>query len=342
MTDVIIRIEGHAGCITLNRPKALNALTWDMLLDIEKALDAWAQDDNVRLIMIDGAGDKAFCSGGDIAEMYTTGKAGDYSYGQRFWRDEYRLNRKIYHYPKPIVSFLHGFTMGGGVGVGCHGSHRIVGESSQIAMPEVTIGLVPDVGGSMILAKAPGNLGEYLGTTGTRMNASDAIYASFADVFVPDDQWQVLKVQLQNTGDVAAIDAIRENPPPSHLQNTQPEIDTCFGSSDVFTALEASQSDILADAKKIISRNAPLAVRVTIEMIRAVRAAPTIENALDHEFRYTFRSAEFGDFIEGIRAAIIDRDRNPAWRHTSIAAVPDADVARMTAPLGADALTWET
>lgn len=342
MTDVIIRIEGHAGCITLNRPKALNALTWEMLLDIEKALDAWVQDDNVRLIMIDGTGDKAFCSGGDIAEMYATGKAGDYSYGQRFWRDEYRLNRKIFHYPKPIVSFLHGFTMGGGVGVGCHGSHRIVGENSQIAMPEVTIGLVPDVGGSMILAKAPGHLGEYLGTTGVRMRTSDAIYAGFSDVFVPESQWKVLKVQLKNNGDVAAIDTIAENPPPSNLQNEQDEIDKCFGSGDVFTALEAAQSDTFNDAKKKISRNAPLALRVTIEMIRAVRTNPTIENALDHEFRYTFRSAEFGDFIEGIRAAIIDRDRTPTWQHTSIAAVPDADVARMTAPLGADALTWET
>jgi len=137
MTDVLIRIDGVAGRITLNRPQALNALTWEMLLAIEAALDAWRDDPAVKLVIIDAAGDKAFCAGGDIAQMYATGKAGDFAYGQRFWRDEYRLNRKIYHYAKPVVSFLQGFTMGGGVGVGCHGSHRIVGETAQIAMPEV-------------------------------------------------------------------------------------------------------------------------------------------------------------------------------------------------------------
>ena len=180
MSDIIARIEGVAGRITLNRPKALNALTWDMVTDIEAALDAWADDDAVQLIILDAIGEKAFCSGGDIAEIYATGKAGDYAYGQKFWRDEYRLNRKIYHYGKPFISFMHGFTMGGGVGVGGHGSHRIIGETTQIAMPEVGIGLVPDVGGSLILAKAPGHIGEYLGLTGARIAPADAIYAGFA------------------------------------------------------------------------------------------------------------------------------------------------------------------
>ncbi|RMD91318.1 MAG: enoyl-CoA hydratase/isomerase family protein, partial [Alphaproteobacteria bacterium] len=165
--EILIRKEGRAGRITLNRPEALNALTWPMVTAIEQALDAWADDDELALIVIDGAGERAFCAGGDIAELYRTGRAGDYDYGRRFWRDEYRMNAKLFHFPKPVVTFLHGFVMGGGVGVGCHGSHRIVCEGSVVAMPECGIGLVPDVGGSLILARAPGRLGEYLGTTGT-------------------------------------------------------------------------------------------------------------------------------------------------------------------------------
>lgn len=341
MSDVLIRVEGVAGRITLNRPKALNALTWEMLLEIEAALDAWRGDDAVRVVVMDAAGDKAFCAGGDIAEMYATGKAGDFGYGQRFWRDEYRLNRKIYHYSKPVVSFLKGFTMGGGVGVGCHGSHRVVGESSQIAMPEVTIGLVPDVGGSLILAQAPGFLGEYLGTTGARMGPADAIYAGFADVFVPEDQWEDCKARLIKTGDVTTLENAAADPGTSPLAEARLDIDAIFGAEDVFAALNDAAGPVAEGAKKKISRNAPLALRVTVEMIRAVRADPSIENALDQEFRYTYRSAAYGDFIEGIRAAIIDRDRSPKWRHASVAAVPVDDVARMRADLGADALAWE-
>ena len=183
--DIYVRRDGSAGRITLNRPEALNALTYDMCLAIEKALDEWREEPGVRLAIIEGEGERAFCSGGDIAEMYKAGTAGDYEYGRRFWRDEYRLNAKIAEWPKPVVSFLQGYTMGGGVGVGCHGSHRVVCESSRIAMPECGIGLVPDVGGSLILARAPGRLGEYLATTAARMGPADAIAAGFADMFVP-------------------------------------------------------------------------------------------------------------------------------------------------------------
>ena len=186
MSDILIRKIGRAGRITLNRPDALNALTYAMIHDIEAALDAWRDDDEVALVVIDAAGEKAFSAGGDIAEMYRTGTAGDFAYGRTFWADEYRVNAKIAEYPKPYVAFMQGFTMGGGVGVSCHGSHRVVGESSRIAMPECGIGLIPDVGGSFLLARAPGRLGEYLGTTGTRMGPGDAIFAGFADLFIPE------------------------------------------------------------------------------------------------------------------------------------------------------------
>jgi len=156
MSDILIRQDGHAGRITLNRPEALNAMTYDMAHAIEHALDAWRDDPSVALVIIDALGDKAFCAGGDIQDLYAQGQRGNFAYGEQFWADEYRLNAKIFEYPKPYIAFMQGFTMGGGVGISCHGSHRIVGESSQIAMPECGIGLVPDVGGSLMLALAPG------------------------------------------------------------------------------------------------------------------------------------------------------------------------------------------
>ncbi|WP_373635396.1 enoyl-CoA hydratase/isomerase family protein [Yoonia sp. SS1-5] len=342
MTDLISRKTGRAGHITLNRPKALNALSWDMCLAIEACLDAWRDDPEVAVVMIDGAGDRAFCSGGDIAEMYATARNGDYAYGQRFWRDEYRLNAKIAEYNKPVVTFLQGFTMGGGVGVGCHGSHRIVCDSSQIAMPECSIGLVPDVGGSLLLAGAPGFCGTYLGLTGARMTAGDAIFAGFADHYLPEEIWPELQAELAKTGDISAIP--KTLAPESRLAAAQPDIDAAFGQAEIgqiLTHLAKSDAPILTKAADAMARNAPLALHVALDIITAVRQSPDIRTALDHEFRYTFRCGAQGDFVEGIRAAIIDRDRNPSWRHSDPRQVPQADILHMTAPLGEDALQWE-
>ncbi len=344
MPDILIRKDGAAGRITLNRPKALNALTWDMCLAIEKALDDWRADDDVALILIDGAGDRAFCSGGDIAEMYATGKRSDLDYGRRFWRDEYRLNAKTFNYPKPIVTFLHGFTMGGGVGVGCHASHRIVCETSQIAMPECTIGLVPDVGGSLILARAPGHSGEYLGLTGDRMDAGDAIYAGFADHFVAHNLWNDLRGRLAKGGDPSIILEVATAPPKARLIDWQSEIDTVFAGDnlhDIYEAMRTKAGPAIEQARKLMDRNAPLAMAVGAQIIKAARLGGSIESALDREFRYTYRCVAQGDFIEGIRAAIIDRDRNPAWQHQSWRDVSEKDVLQMTAPLGDQALQWE-
>lgn len=345
MTDIMIRTSGHAGLITLNRPQALNALTWDMCLAIEAALDAWRNDPEVTLIMIDGAGDRAFCAGGDIAEMYASGQKGDLDYGRRFWRDEYRLNAKIYGYPKPVVTFLHGFTMGGGVGVGCHAAYRIVCEDSQIAMPECSIGLVPDVGGSLLLAQAPGHCGEYLGLSGDRMDAGDAIYAGFADYFIAHDRWDHLKNALITTGDLATITAASAPAPPARLMQWQNDIDACFGGdtlADLARAMTAApDTPAVTHARKLTSRNAPLAMAAAIKIIHAARQDPDITRALDREFCYTYRCVAQGDFIEGIRAAIIDRDRAPKWQHANWDAVTKQDVAAMTNDLGSDALQWK-
>ncbi len=335
--DIHIRIEGKAGRITLNRPKALNAVTYQMCLEIEAALDAWAEDDAVALLVIDAEGERAFSAGGDIQEMYDTGTAGDFAYGQKFWADEYRMNAKMFNIPKPVVTFLQGFTMGGGVGVGCHGSHRIVGESSQIAMPECGIGLVPDVGGTLLLSRAPGRLGEYLGVTAARMDAGDAIHAEFADYFVPEARWDALKMELVESGDWDAVDRAAEAAPESALKAAQPELDRLFSGEtlrDVVSDLVGSESDVARGAEKLMARNSPLAMACAIELVHRARGADDILIALRNEYRFTARSMEHGDFIEGIRAAIIDKDRAPKWKHSGPLDVPAVDVANMLRPLG--------
>ncbi|WP_147125140.1 enoyl-CoA hydratase/isomerase family protein [Shimia ponticola] len=340
MTDVLIRKDGRAGHITLNRPKALNALTWDMCLQIEAAITDWASDDGVALIIIDAEGEKAFCAGGDIAEMYRTGTEGDFDYGRRFWTDEYRLNAKLARYPKPVVSFLQGFTMGGGVGLGCHCSHRVVGDTSQIAMPEVGIGLVPDVGGSLILAHAPGQLGDYLALTAARMDAGNAIYAGFADHYVPEDQWNALKITMAETGQLPGF----EHPAPNaSFAAHDAELKHYFSGAtpaDIARALAVSDDDFAASALKAIKRHSPLAMACGLSIIRRLRSTDDITRALELEYRFTSRAMEHGDFIEGIRAAIIDKDRSPNWRHT-LDKVPAVDVSAMLHPLGADILNLE-
>ena len=343
MADILIRKEGGAGRITLNRPKALNALTYEMCLAIDRALIDWAEDDAVALVMIDAEGDRAFSAGGDIAEMYATGTRGDYGYGRRFWADEYRMNARIADYGKPVVSFLQGFTMGGGVGVGCHASHRIVGESAQIAMPECGIGLVPDVGGSFLLAGAPGHLGEYLGTTGARMGPADAILAGFADHFVPEADWAGLKARLVGTGDAAAVAGCVREAPAGELGRLRPEIDAHFGAAtlaETVRSLGAADTPFAAAALRALGRAAPLSAACTVEMVRRLRGHATLRAALALEYRFTWRAMEHADFLEGIRAAIIDKDRSPRWRHAEPGAVAAEEVDRMLAPLGQDELAF--
>lgn len=334
MSDIDIRKEGRAGRITLQRPDALNALTWDMCLAIEAALDEWAADPEVALVVIDAEG-RAFAAGGDIKEMYRTGTAGDYDYGRRFWADEYRMNAKMFRFPKPVVTFLQGYTMGGGVGVGCHGSHRIVREDSRIAMPECSIGLVPDVGGSLILARAPGRCGEYLGTTAYRMGPGDAIHAGFADYYVPDG-WDALKSELCETGAPQAVDRAASPAPDAPLADMQREIDATFGGEtlrDILRALRHDDTPFCRDALERLSKVSPLSAACTVELVHRVRTRERIEHALAQEYRFTARSMEKGDFLEGIRAAVIDRDASPDWRHDSLDAPSAAEVSAMLLPL---------
>ncbi|RMH42958.1 MAG: enoyl-CoA hydratase/isomerase family protein, partial [Alphaproteobacteria bacterium] len=263
-----------------------------------------------------------------------------YDYGRRFWTDEYRMNARLFHFPKPVASFMQGFTMGGGVGVGCHASHRVVGESSKVAMPECGIGLVPDVGGSWILGHAPGRLGEYLGVTGARMGPADAIHAGFADYFVPEAEWPDLIARLVETGDWSLIDAAAKAPPPGRLPEIEDKVRFTFSGAqlrDVVRALSREGDDFAAETLGMMRRNSPLSMACTLELVRRARAFEDIRPALEMEYRFTSRAMEHGDFLEGIRAAIIDKDRKPRWKHPSIEAVPDAEVTAMLMPLPREA-----
>lgn len=337
MTGLHIRHDGRTGRITLDRGHALNALSYDMCREIDAALRDWAKNDAVALVVIDATGDKAFCAGGDLAEMYATGSAGDHGYGRRFWADEYRMNARIAEYPKPIVTLMQGFTLGGGVGLGCHASHRVVCESSRIAMPECAVGIVPDVGGSRLLARAPGHAGAYLGLTGARMEPGCAIWAGFADHFVPRAEWVRLVEDLVATGDVGAIPS--HAAPDSPLAAQAAQIDRLFAGrsgADIFAALQA------ADALSMLARGSPLAQACALEVLHRLGPAPSIRDALTQEYRFTYRATAQSDFLEGIRAAIIDKDRAPRWSHSGLAEVSMPEVDDMLAPLGTADMTFDS
>jgi enoyl-CoA hydratase len=343
MSDLHIRREGRAGRITLDRGHALNALSYEMCLSIDAALRAWAEEDAVALVVIDATGDKAFCAGGDLAEMYATGRAGDHGYGRRFWADEYRMNARIAEYPKPIVTMMQGFTLGGGVGLGCHASHRVVCESSRIAMPECAVGIVPDVGGSRLLARAPGRTGAYLGLTGARMGPGCAIWAGFADMFVPRAAWPQLVADLVTTGDPGAIKP--HAAPDSAMSQQASRIYTLFAGQtgpEIVTALQADNSPFATEALAMLARGSPLAQACALEVLNRLGRTPDIRDALTQEYRFTYRATAQSDFLEGIRAAIIDKDRAPRWRHSGLAEVSMAEVEAMLAPLGAADMTFET
>lgn len=338
MNDLAIRVEGRAGRITLTRPQALNALSYDMARAIDTALVAWADDPAVALVLVDAEGERAFCAGGDIREIYERGRQGDFLFARRFWAEEYRMNARIARYPKPVVALAQGYVMGGGVGIALHGSHRVLGATSRVAMPECAIGLVPDVGGSHLLARAPGRLGEFAGLTGFRMGPADAIRAGFADTFVPEADWPALATRLAESGDPSVIAGLARTPPESLLAADQSRIDDAFDAPDLATlAARLEASDWGHGVLKTLARQSPLSMATTLALVRAARREPGIEAALAREFRATWRCMEDGDLLEGIRAAVIDKGSAPVWRY-GLDEIRPAHVADMLAALGADEL----
>jgi enoyl-CoA hydratase len=337
-TEVIVRREGRAGRITINRPQALNALTHPMVGAIWDALQDWGDDPDFELVILDGAGERGLCAGGDIRAMYDSASEGSV-FARRFWADEYRLNALIGRYPKPYVAFMDGIVMGGGIGLSGHASHRIVTERSQLAMPETGIGLIPDVGGTWLLARAPGEIGVYLGLIGERMRGAGTIYAGFADTYVPSARLPELAAALAqpDAGDVAGvIRSFAEPPPPSDLAAHASEIDRAFR----FDTVEAIRHELAAmggkwaaKTRSELDRRSPLALKLTLAAIRGARGLSSLEAALNFEYRLTTRLFEHGEFIEGVRALIVDKDKSPKWNPPRLEAVTPEMVADFFAPL---------
>lgn len=344
MTDILIRKTGRLGRITLTRPKALNALTWQMVNALSEALPRFAADDDIAMLVIDAEGDKAFCAGGDIAGIYHAMVAGEYDEPRRFWRAEYPVNKALFEFPKPVATFMQGFTMGGGVGLGCHASHRVVGDTSRMAMPECGIGLIPDVGGSLLLARAPGRLGEYLGITGHRMKAGDAILAGFADYYIPEEAWPGLISRLEETGDWNEIDRVAAPAPAPELEAQTTDINEHFGGEtlrDILRSLDHKGDDWALKTREALNRLCPISMACTVELVHRARLRDRMDEALKAEYRFGHRIVELGDFREGIRAAIIDKDKSPKWRHARPEDPTPAEVSAMLRPLGADELKLE-
>ena len=337
--DVHLRREGRVGRVTVSRPEALNALTHDMVIRIDAALVAWAQDDDVALVVIEGASDRAFCAGGDLPSMYEVGRSGDTGAALQFWRDEYRLDRRLARYPKPVVSFLHGITMGGGVGLGCHASHRVVDDTSRIAMPECAVGLIPDVGGSLLLARAPGRLGVFLGLTGHRMGPGDAILCGFADHYVPD-AWDELKAELIASGDCACVREATAPPPEARLEPLVGAFDGVFEADELRYVDFDEVPDLDGALRRALASHAPLSLCATYAVQHRLDPTSTIEDALEMEWRFCARAFSHGDFLEGIRAMIVDKDRRPRWRHADVGAVTPVEIDAVLAPVDAAPLSW--
>ncbi len=335
--DVIIRREGRAGRITLNRPKALNALSYPMVAPMFNALTTWATDPSVALVILDGAGDRGLCAGGDVVSLYHSHKDG-LGLARSFWGEEYLLNALIGRYPKPFVALQDGIVMGGGIGLSGHASHRIVTERSMLAMPETAIGLIPDVGGTWLLSHAPGEIGVYLGLTGQRMNAGDALYAGFADTCIASSGLAELVHTLANTNDPVSV-AIAQRavaPPPTPLADNRDAIDAAFNCDSVeamLAALAAMPGEFAAKALKSMASHSPLAMKATLAAIRRAKTLPSLERALEVEFRLCLRLFERGEFTEGIRALLVDKDRKPAWKPATLEDVDTAMVDALFAPL---------
>ncbi|MFJ5925650.1 enoyl-CoA hydratase/isomerase family protein [Kitasatospora sp. NPDC092948] len=335
--EVLLQREGRAGLIVLNRPKALNALTHAMVRRIADALDAWEQDDRIATVVVSGAGGRAFCAGGDIVAIHRAATGGDPGAVEDFWRDEYRLNARIARYSKPYVAVMSGIVMGGGVGVSAHGSARIVTETTRIAMPETGIGFVPDVGGTYLLAHAPGELGTHLALTAGSAGAGDARLCGLADHFVPTERLPAL---LDDLAGLPVRDALARHvapAPPADLERQREWIDHCYAAGtaeEILRRLRACGEPAARQAADRIAANSPTAVKATLAALRRARALGPLEAVLDQEYRTSCAALTAPDLAEGIRAQVIDKDRSPQWNPATLEAVTPSAVARYFTPLG--------
>jgi len=337
--DINSRVVGNLGHITLNRPKALNALTHPMCEEITRLLVAWEADDTIGAVLIDGAGERAFCAGGDVILLHDSGKAGD-ARAENFWRLEYALNELIHRYSKPYMTLIDGFVMGGGVGLSVHGRLRVAGDDTMFAMPETGIGYFPDVGGTYFLPRLKyGNMGyeigQWLGLTGARLSAGQACAVGVANAYVPSakhgDLIAALGAAKLDGSDAAVanvmVDFVKEPP----AGDVIPDAVKAFGEKDVpaiLRKLDAHDGEWAAKQAVNIRRKSPLAMSVTFEAIRR-GSGLDFREAMTQELDLSLNFLKTQDFYEGIRAQLIDKDRNPKWSHDSVDDVTDTQVQRV-------------
>ncbi|MDR3421655.1 MAG: enoyl-CoA hydratase/isomerase family protein [Xanthobacteraceae bacterium] len=344
--ELVVRSERALRHITLNRPKALNALTLDMAVAMTELLRDWAADASVGAVLLDGAGERAFCAGGDIRALYDAAKSGSPLPAQ-FWSTEYRLNVLIARYPKPLIAIMDGVVMGGGVGLSAHAAHRVVTERSAVAMPEVGIGFFPDVGASFLLARSPGYAGTYLALTGESIGAADAIYCGLADVNIPLARLPEIPAAL---ADCRTADDVRKTlgdmsvvPPRGKLPAARQWIDGCYAANDVedmIGRLDACTVDAARTALATMQKASPTSLKVTLRNVRAAVSFKRLEESFQQDFRIALACIAGHDFIEGIRATIVDKDRNPVWRPDKLDDVTADIVDRHFKPAGALELTF--
>jgi enoyl-CoA hydratase len=330
---------GSCGVITLNRPKALNALTLNMVREMAAALDRWETDARVRCVIVKGMGDKAFCAGGDIRILYDLGKAGRHAEQLSFWREEYRLNRRIKLYPKPYLALVGGIVMGGGAGLSLHGSRVVAAENFTFAMPEAGIGFFPDVGATFFLPRLPLHAGVYLALTGARLTCGDALAFGVASIHVPSAQHARLAQRLVSGENVETAIAAETAPPPaSALAPHSQTIKHCFSAATLAAILtnldEAGQagSDFARSAAQAIRSKSPSSLAIALRQMQ-IGGKLDIDEALRTEFRVVSRIARGHDFYEGVRAVIIDKDNHPRWNPTTIESVESGTIESYFAPL---------
>jgi len=337
--DILFQRRGAAGIVTLNRPKALNAVTHAMVLAFHAQLDAWANDPAVTRVVITAAGDRAFSAGGDIRALYDLGKVGRHAEALQFWRDEYPLNAAIKNYRKPYVALIDGIAMGGGIGVSVHGSHRVAGDRFQFAMPEVGIGFFPDVGATWFLPRMPGELGTYCALTGERFGAADGCGAGIATHRIMSARFDALLEGLTGTVSVdAVLSAFAEPAGEGPILAKRITIDQLFkGDSveDILTALDrqtGADAEWAAKTAATIRTKSPLSLKLALAQVRSGKAWG-FETCMRAEYRIVSRVIHGHDFYEGVRAVIVDKDNKPQWQPATLAEVRDAEVERHFAPL---------
>ena len=339
--DILFEVVDGLALVTLNRPAALNALTTDMILRFHAQLDAWATDSAVRRVAVRGAGGKGFCAGGDIRALYDgrgTAITAD------FFREEYRLNRAIFHYPKPYIALMDGITMGGGVGVSVHARHRVVSEATMLAMPETGIGLFPDVGATYFLPRMPGRLGACMALTGARLRAADCLYGGIADVFVPSARQDDLIAALRGDPDIdAVLQSFATDAGDSSLARHRAEIDRCFVGDTVEAieaALEREGTDWAKAQRGVMAGKSPTSQKIALRQIQ-VGARLDFDDCMRLEYRLSQHCMAGHDFFEGVRAVVIDKDQAPKWQPARLDQVSGIAVEEYFAPLIAAELTFD-